>query len=330
MSRIHGGSDGAGALAHDFSTNSNACGPCPQALAAVAAADAGSYPDPAYTALRRQLADFHAVEPARLLLAASASEFIFRITTLAARRGGGVWLPAHAYGDYAAAAEAHGLGVVDAPDKAALRWACEPSSPLGCAHEDLAAWATGEGLAVLDRAYEPLRLSGAPSLDGPQLDRCWQLSTPNKALGLTGVRAACVIAPVGSSAQVGLLEQLCPSWPVGAHGVAMLEAWTTDAVQRWLGTSLLTLREWKVRQIGLLTSLGWDCQASEANFFCATPLLPAGLTLAGALQALRDQGIKLRDTASFGLPGQVRLGVLRPASQDALHNAWQQLTKGKR
>ena len=41
------------------------------------------------------------------------------------------------------------------------------------------------------------------------------------------------------------------------------------------------------------------------------------------LHALRAQGIKLRDCASFGLPGVVRLGVLAPESQDALRQAWE-------
>ena len=41
--------------------------------------------------------------------------------------------------------------------------------------------------------------------------------------------------------------------------------------------------------------------------------------------ALRAQGIKLRDCTSFGLPGAVRLGVLPPASQDALRVSFQNL-----
>ena len=47
---LHGGPDAAGVPVFDFSTNSNACGPCPEALHAVQAADATRYPDPAYTA----------------------------------------------------------------------------------------------------------------------------------------------------------------------------------------------------------------------------------------------------------------------------------------
>ena len=84
---LHGGPDASGIPAHDFSTNSNACGPCPVALAAVRQADATRYPDPAYTALRAQLAAFHDVAPQRIVLAGSASEFIHRITALAVRCG---------------------------------------------------------------------------------------------------------------------------------------------------------------------------------------------------------------------------------------------------
>ena len=64
------------------STNSNACGPCPSALAAVMQVDATQYPDASYTALRQQLAAFHGIDVQRVVLAASdsASEFIFRTT----------------------------------------------------------------------------------------------------------------------------------------------------------------------------------------------------------------------------------------------------------
>ena len=191
--RIHGGPDGQGVPLHDFSTNSNACGPCPTVLAAVHQADATRYPDAGYTALRARLAAFHEVDEARVLLAASASEFIFRITAFATGQGArAAWLPPFSYGDYAQAAAAHGLAMTDEPRNAQLLWACEPSSPLGSAQAGLAALADGrqaQTLLVLDRAYEPLRLSGAATLTQQQLDATWQLWTPNKALGLTGVRA---------------------------------------------------------------------------------------------------------------------------------------------
>ena len=78
--RVHGGPDQYGVPLFDFSTNGNACGPCPSALAAVMQADATQYPDASYTALRQQLAAFHGIDAQRVVLAASASEFIFPIT----------------------------------------------------------------------------------------------------------------------------------------------------------------------------------------------------------------------------------------------------------
>lgn len=320
--RVHGGPDAQGVPLHDFSTNSNACGPCPQALAAVQAADATRYPDAAYTALRAQLAVWHGVAPERVLLAGSASEFIFRVTACVAQQGGrGVWLPPQHYGDYAAAAQAWGLQRIDHAADAQLAWACEPSSPLGQAQGGLAELVATAPVVVLDRAYEPLRLSGALALTQEQLLRVWQLWTPNKALGLTGVRAAYVIAPLGALEAAAQLERLAPSWPVGAHGVALLQAWLQPEVQAWLQQSLATLREWKARQLAVCEALGWTCLPSNANYFCARPELQ-GEALTQALVALRARGIKLRDATSFGLPGHVRLGVLAPQAQDALQQAW--------
>lgn len=341
LPRIHGGPDALGAPRYDFSTNSNACGPCPIALAAVQQADATRYPDATYAALRSQLAAFHGVDVQRVLLAGSASEFIFRLTAWVAGQGGTrVCLPPHGYGDYAQAAQGWGLAVTDQPDAANLVWACEPSSPLGGPHGRWPKWLlearTGNDLdraradhplaasppgkqtavhpvpLVLDCAYAPLRLSGVPSQNEVQRNQVWQLWTPNKALGLTGVRAAYAIAPLGAQASVAALDRLCASWPVGAHGVAMLQAWVQPEVQTWLAGSLQTLNDWKTRQIAMLQALGWTCLPSDANFFCARPPLPLDL------QALRAAGIKLRDATSFGLPCHVRLGVLPPAAQDAL------------
>ena len=345
LPRTHGGPDAQGAARHDFSTNSNACGPCPAALVAVQQADATRYPDASYTRLRASLAEFHGVDAKQVLLAASASEFIFRITAWVAQQaasqaGRSVWVPTHAYGDYLQAAQAWGLARSHEQATARLVWCCEPSSPLGGAHtpwplglqglqetregarhvQDCEAVTAQRQTVVLDCAYAPLRLSGEPSLTPSQLQQVWQLFSPNKALGLTGVRAAYAIAPPGSGAAVQTLEALAPSWPLGAHGVALLQAWVRPDAQGWLADSLHTLRRWKLMQTEMLQGLGWTCLPSDANFFCARPAVGAS-SLAAELAHLRDAGIKLRDAASFGLAGHVRLSVQAPAVQDALRVA---------
>lgn len=332
MTRIHGGADAQGVPRFDFSSNSNACGPCLIALQAIQQADASVYPDPAYTVLRKKLATFHGVPVWRIVLAGSASEFIFRITAWLAKQSAlqaKVSVPTHSYADYAYAAKAWGLGIVESPVEADLVWACEPSSPLGNAHFiGPSGHLLGDQVVVLDCAYEPLRLSGQSSLSQGQRDNVWQLWTPNKALGLTGVRAAYAIAPTDSitSAQKDALalEQLCASWPVGAHGVAFLTAWTEHGVQDWLAESLSILKNWKARQIDLLQNLGWTCLPSESNFFCAS--LPVQTDLSAKLLQLREQGIKLRDATSFGLPNYARISVQPPEAQDALMAALKELS----
>lgn len=312
----HGGPDTLGVPRWDFSTNANACGPCPMALAAVQQADARHYPDPAYTALRESLAAFHAVDAARIVLAGSASEFIGRFTAWVAREGGQrVWLPSLAYGDYAHAAHAWKFERMHDPVRAHLAWLCEPSSPLGQAEPFARRVVASGAQVVLDRAYEPLRLSGRCRLEPVALQQVWQLWTPNKAMGLTGVRGAYAIAPERAVAQARALDQLAPSWPLGAHAVALLDAWVSPTAQDWLAQSLDTLRIWKTEQLDLLDHLGWTVLPGDANYVCGKPPRPLDAP------ALRAAGIKLRDTTSFGLPGHWRLGVLPPEAQAALRTA---------
>jgi histidinol-phosphate aminotransferase len=315
MTREHGGPDAQGGATFDFSTNANAYGPCPFAHEAVAQANAMHYPDPHYTQLRLALAQFHTVNVERVVLATSASEFIARITAWVARAGGHrVCVPAQAYGDYASAAQACGLQIITAQPGADLQWLCEPSNPLGAQHS-LAGAVKAPRVVVLDRAYEPLRLSGQCSFSAAALEQVWQLWSPNKALALTGVRGAYAIAPVQAQHAACALEKMAASWPLGAHAVAMLSAWVQRETQQWLAESHVQLTQWKTQQQNMLETLDWRCLPSQANYFCAQAPMLLDET------ALRQHGIKLRDTRTLGLPGYWRLRVHQPRAQAALRAA---------
>jgi histidinol-phosphate aminotransferase len=319
MRALHGGPDAQGVPRWDFSTNANACGPCPLALAAVQNADPRQYPDPAYTDLRARLAGYHGVATERIVFAASASEFVSRLSAALAKVGTGrVWLPDLAYGDYARAAQAWGWQRTDQAGSADLLWLCEPASPVGGAEPQAAAVAAmaGQAVVVLDRAYEALRLSGRCSLDAVAMDTVWQLWSPNKALGMTGVRGAYAIAPLQGRPLSERLNGLAPSWPLGAHAVAMLAAWARPEVQAWVAGCRPRLAEWKAAQMAMLSRMGWHCLPSEANYFCARP--PVALDE----RALRAQGVKLRETGSLGLAGHWRLSAQPPEAQAALRQAW--------
>ena len=326
VSRTHGGPDARGMARWDFSTNANAAGPCPFALEALRRADPSRYPDPGYHRLREQLAASHGVAMSRIVIAASASEFIQRITAAGARLAPGpVQVPRHAYGDYAAAAQAHGRDIVTEEQgegpAPTLRWYADPSSPLGQDSPpptDLKLCTT-----VLDAVYAPLRLEGHSAWSAAARDAVFELVSPNKALGLPGVRAAYAIAPRDHgevAAWCAALAAAEPSWPIGADGVALLQAWVDDRTQRWLSEQRPRLREWKRTLVQLLQAAGAEVQPSVTPFLCAR--LPAGVTP----QTLRTCGIAVRDAGSFGLPGWVRLGAQPPASMDALRQALHDLS----
>lgn len=326
----HGGPDARGPARWDFSTNAHAAGPEPAWLAELAEADPTCYPDPAYTALREALGALHGVSPARILPAASSSEAIVRLSTAVAllRPGATVAWPQPAYGDYGRAARACGLQRQGAGDKVApaLAWATEPGSPCGDSVAP-AACNDAAALQVIDRAYAPLRLEGAEPALPPT---AWQLWSPNKALALTGVRGAYLVAPPQveqpDHPQAGWarqLQALAPSWPLGAQAVAMLQLWARPATQAQVRDRLAVLREWKRRQLALYVRLGWSQWPSVTPFgVVAWPGSDDAPRRAAVLAVLREQGVQLRDAAGLGLSGWLRLSVQPPAAQDALEMAW--------
>jgi histidinol-phosphate aminotransferase len=328
----HGGPDARGPARWDFSTNAHAAGPEAAWLAELAEADPTHYPDPAYTALREALGALHGVSPGRILPTASGSEAIVRIATAVAlsRPGAQVRVPQPAYGDYARAAWACGLQVhrdagATAGDAPTLLWAAEPGSPCGEAVAPVVADAAA--LQVIDRAYAPLRLEGA---EPPMPPGAWQLWTPNKALGLTGVRGAYLVAPPQAeqaghpqAAWAQRLQALAPSWPLGAQAVAMLRLWARPATQAQVRARREPLRDWKRRQLALYGRLGWMHRPSVTPFgVVAWPGSDDAPRRAAVLAALRERGVQLRDAAGLGLPGWLRLSVQPPEAQEALARAW--------
>lgn len=320
MNRLHaehGGPDGGPPITHDFSTNASPLGPPPALLSAVQQADRRAYPDPHYAALRQRLGRAHGVPADRVLPTAGGAEGIRRLTGAAQRAGRvEVWVPQPGFGDYADAARALGLAVrpyAEAaeirPDAPALVWICEPCTPTG---DSVQAWPALAGhLVAVDRAYEPLRLQG----DAPALPAgAWQLICPNKALGLTGVRAGYLIAP-GDGAVVEHAWALAPSWVLSAEGVALLMHWPDDATTAWLAEARSQLRDWTARQRVLLDSLDWQQRPSCTHFWLARPPRP------DTAARLRERGIRVRDAESFGLPGWVRVSAQPPAAQQALQQA---------
>jgi len=327
----HGGPDSGPPIRFDFSTNANPYGPPAALWSAVRDADRQRYPDPSYSRLREQLASWHEVQASQVEPASGGAEAIRRLTLAAHLDGPSeVWVPQPGFGDYASAAAALGLRVsaYDIPQQIrpsapALIWVCDPCNPTGAsfdAHDWQAvsqvAEASGSVLAV-DQAYEALRLDGHSQMPPALSERAWRLQCPNKALGLTGVRAAYLIAPSKPDrpAIVTAVSRLAASWVLSAEGVALLTHWYDADTLAHLEDSRQRLRLDRASLREGLRALGWQQRDSLTPFWLARP--PEHTDVPRLLTELREHGIKLRDATSFGLPGWVRVSA-QPAESVAM------------
>jgi histidinol-phosphate aminotransferase len=175
---------------------------------------------------------------------------------------------------------------------------------------------------VLDAVYAPLRLQGTSAWTTSARDAVFVLHSPNKALGLTGVRGAYAVAP-REDGEAGYDVTACrkalvaaaPSWPLSAHADAMLRAWATVESQAWVAASHAVLEGWKSELLQRLAARGFEVRSSVTSFAVVRP----NVSVEAAL--LREHEVAVRDAASFGLPGWWRVSAQAPAAQDAFMHA---------
>ncbi len=322
---IHGGTDGGAVPRFDFSTNANALGPNPILAEALRGVDPGPYPDPAYRSLRAIIADRHAVDDSEVVVGAGASELIQRAVRATT---GPILTVASSFGEYARVARMEGRTLLLASDlsemaalapEAGCLFVCSPNNPDGRiagrdALDAIRTAAPRRAAAVLDLAYAPLSEEPVPVPPG-----WWQLHAPNKAHGMTGVRAAHLLAdPEGA----GRLRELAASWIVSAHGVTFLEGVCAPQASAWVDSTRRILWEWRDLLAGRLRGVGIDVEVGAANFLLAR--VGDASRIAGTLR--RRHGIGVRDATSFGLADHLRLSAQPPAAIDALSSSLEALS----
>lgn len=321
----HGGTDSGPEPRWDFSTNANPLGACPAVLDAVRAADLTRYPDPHYVALRQALAAHHATDPACIVVGTGVSELILRLVRV---RPGPMLVLGPTFSEYARCARIEGRTVreVASPadflqrqrescstyprDPQGLGFLCWPNNPGGeCWDLGFLADAASRGPLVVDLAYAPL--SPLPMLNAIEAAaaRAVRLYAPNKAFGLTGLRAGYAVTPYPWPE----LHECAASWPVGPDGVAFLQAAIDAPALAWLEVSRPVLADWRRALATGLADLGCAVRESPASFLMAK-VGDAAAVAAG----LRQHGLRVRDGSSFGLPNWIRLRAAPPEPRAAL------------
>ncbi len=313
---LHGGTDGGPEPRFDFSSNANALGPNPFILKSLRQADPSSYPDPNYTVVRRLLAEAHGIDPGQVAVGAGASELILRLARRSElRRPVLIFLPT--FSEYARTARIEGLPVFVARSaedflehlpRSGLAFLCVPNNPSGEIYPflDLAAEIAAEsGVSlVLDLAYLPLsERSYVPKAS------VWRLYAPNKAHGLTGVRAGYLLAP----RDLAPFRHLASSWVLSVFGETFLRASLRPEAQAWLARTRGVLWAWRRELAQGLRELGLEVREGEANFLLVR--VPGSVAIS---RKLRARGIRVREAGSLGLSGWLRLSAQSPEARGAL------------
>jgi histidinol-phosphate aminotransferase len=317
LAPVHGGTDSLPEPRYDFSSNANALGPCPTVLAAIRRADVSRYPDPSYTRLRQRLAAWHDVTPDRIVLGAGASELTLRLVRHFNTTVLQLAPTFSEYGRGAGIARRRLVSVASPKSFLAaqhrqrcLAFLCCPNNPTGEVWDaQFVAAAAARGPLVVDLAYASLCGSAQAAAMEAAASRAWRLYSPNKSLGLTGVRGAYLIAP----RPVPHLGNEAPSWVIGRDAVAMLESFLEPAARAWLSVSIPKLWRWRAQLAEGLRRLRVAVRESPATFLLAE--VGNGARVAGRLRAA---GIRVRDAGSFGLERWIRLSAQAAPARKAL------------
>ncbi|MFN8507359.1 MAG: histidinol-phosphate transaminase [Dehalococcoidia bacterium] len=333
MSVVHGGLrederarlEAAGVTPIDLSASLNPYGPHPAVVEAARTAAFDRYPDPRAMPLRRAYAARFGCSPAEVLAGNGSSELIFlAIAALAGETpGAGVLIAGPTFGEYAPAAAAIGARVIEVraePPAFAVPFAallaaidagrpavtivCNPNNPTGqCLSpteiERLTAAARAAGgWLVVDEAYVDFADDGTPVGAAPGRV---VLRTATKLHAIPGLRVGVAFGPAEA---IAATERRQPPWPVSAPAIA---ASLRALEERAFATeSIAAARAARARLEDGLRSLGLETPRSKANFV----LVPVGDGAAFRARLL-PSGFVVRDCASFGLPGYVRIAVPR-------------------
>lgn len=310
----HGATDAGPEPLLDFSSNAHPLGPCPSALRTLKTHDATRYPDPSYARTRSVLGELHDVAPDRIVLGAGAAELIHRIVRV---RGGTVFHRKPGFGEYAHAARCAARPAVayadadSAAPESGTFFLCLPDNPDGyCPPSSSLAGiadrcAASNALLVLDLAYLPL-LESPPPLPESAL----QLHAPNKATGLTGVRAAYAVAPTEELGRI--LSASAPSWVVGTEGVGFLESIADAETRSWIARTAPEARRLRGILASTLRKAGFEVRESDATHLVARH--PQWRDASALAEFWRARGVRVRNTASMGLPGWIRMAA-RPEDE---------------
>lgn len=287
-----------------LNTNENPYPPSPgvfEALAGVTVDGLRTYPPPAARELRHEIARFHGVSPAQVLVCNGSDEGLALCTRAFCETGGRVGALQPSYSLYPVLNAIAELETVWFPLREDFTWSCpdvvevdlffltRPNAPTGMAQplEEVRRLADRcSGVVLVDEAYGDFAEETAESLlqahDNLLLSRSF-----SKSYSLAGIRMGYLVGPVRL---IEALYKIKDSYNTDRLAQGMALAAIRDAA--WMRTNVAAIRGSRARVARELAGRGFQVLPSEANFLFAR--VPEGRDAAELFRTLRDRKVFVR------------------------------------
>ncbi|MCD6299593.1 MAG: histidinol-phosphate aminotransferase family protein [Dehalococcoidales bacterium] len=305
----------------DFSVCTNPFMPPPGLQKVVDTVAVSRYPDSEATEFRQCLSQRLEVPPDNILAGNGSTELVRLIALTYFSHGDSVLIIEPTFGEYEVACQITGAGVVKQwgreEDNFTIRveetanlirqhqpkgvFICNPNNPTGqyLTRQEVEAVldACGDGLLVLDEAYVTFVNGIWSSIDLIHRGNVIVVRSMTKDYALAGLRLGYAVA---SEEIINALRRVCPPWNVNtvAQKAGVIALDNTEHLE-WCKGEIQRAKQFLVDE---LHRLGFTLVPSDAHFF----LIKVN-SASDFRTALLQQGIQVRDCASFGLPGYVRI-----------------------
>jgi histidinol-phosphate aminotransferase len=310
-----------------LASNEGALGPCPAAVQALHryADDPHRYPDGSAQALRTALGKLHGLDPARIVCGAGSDEILQLLAKSYAGPDEEVISSQHGFLIYPIAAKSAGATPVEVPakglgadldaiaarvtDRTRIVFLANPNNPTGTMFDrdelvSFLAKLPSRVLLVLDCAYAEYVTRPDYPVGFDLVDRCPNLvitRTFSKIYALAGLRLGwCYAAPAVADVLNRVRGPFNISEAAITAGVAAVES--QEFVQRSAAHNL----EWRAWSSDALSKLGLTVYPSEGNFVLVDFRAHGAERVR---QALKAQGILVRQMHAYGLPDYLRISI---------------------
>jgi threonine-phosphate decarboxylase len=284
--------------------------------------DLSGYPDDSYSSLKERIGKVFCRNPEEICVGNGSIEIIRVFCSVTLGHGGGTrhfFIEPPVFGEYELSARLAGAERTAHPERADVRFVCNPNNPTGTLTprsellHTLETMKNRKGILFCDEAFISLADPGESIVD-VQDPRLFVLHSLTKSFAVPGLRIG---FGFGNRDLVEKIETARPPWCVNAYA----EAFAMEALLHIseLSDSRRAIGKERNRLVSAIYGLGLTCNPSSTNFL----LVECSSDVSSLCSALSRKNILVRNCASFGLPTCIRIAVRTPEENSQLLEALQ-------